>query len=87
MRRNFTAAGSDLESLLNDTEKQCLYFKKAASSQTLEVAILTPSGMTALGALEVAKLMEVVTKHFADAEMEFEFGECQGSEYCVEVAW
>ena len=87
MRRNFTAAGDTLEALIADTEKQCNYFKSKVSSTKLEIAILTPPTKKALGALEVAQVMEIVTKTFSEAEMDFDFSECQGNEYCVEVAW
>ncbi|NLR90729.1 MULTISPECIES: hypothetical protein [Flammeovirga] len=87
MRRNFTAAGESLETLLADTEKQCNYFKPKVSSSKLEIAILTPPTKSPLGALEVAQVMEMVTKFFPEAEMDFEFADCQGMDYCVEVAW
>ncbi|ANQ49132.1 hypothetical protein MY04_1758 [Flammeovirga sp. MY04] len=87
MRRNFNAAGTSIDDLISETEKQCNYFKSKVSANKLEVAILTPTNKEPLPALDVAKVMEVITKHFADAEMDFDFGECQGNEYCVEVAW
>ncbi|WP_044202741.1 hypothetical protein [Flammeovirga sp. OC4] len=87
MRRNFNAYGADLVSLKEDLEKQCLHFQKNISSQSLEVAILSPNGKKELQLMESAKLMEVLTKHFEESEMDFEFGSCEGNEYCVDVNW
>ncbi|OHX66074.1 hypothetical protein [Flammeovirga pacifica] len=87
MRRNFNAAGTSIDELISETEKQCNYFKSKVSSNKLEVAILTPTNLKSLPALEVAKVMDIITKHFSEAEMDFDFGECQGNEYCIEVAW
>lgn len=87
MRRNFTALGEDLNSLKTDLEKQSIHFKKNMTSQNLEVEILSPSNKPMLQIMESAQLMEILTVHFADAEMNFEFGKCQGNDYCVEVNW
>ncbi|KXX69824.1 hypothetical protein [Flammeovirga sp. SJP92] len=87
MRRNFNAYGVDLNSLIKDLEKQCLHFQKNISSQSLEIAILSPTGKTELQLMESAKLMEVLTKYFEESEMDFTFGSCEGNEYCVDVNW
>ena len=87
MRRNFTAFGDDLPSLIEDLEKQSKHFQKSISSQSLEIAILSPTGKNELQLMESAQLMEILTNHFQDSEMDFEFGGCQGTEYCVEVNW
>lgn len=87
MRRNLTALGGDLPSLIEDLEKQCQHAKKYISSQSLEVSILSPNEKDELQLMQSAKLMEVLAKHFKESEMNFEFGNCQGNEYCVEVTW